>query len=61
MDIIIAELAATDVTDVIIEGGNHAQYGDFGTQMVDGEAKISKQKQIDITIEEMAKFLKKYL
>lgn len=59
-DIIMAELAATDVTEVIIKGGNHAQYGDYGTQMFDGEAKISKQDQIDITITEMVKFIQKY-
>ena len=59
-DIIMAELAATDVTEVIIEGGNHAQYGDYGTQMFDGEAKISKQEQINITIAEMVKFIQKY-
>jgi len=59
-DIIMAELAATDVTEVIIKGGNHAQYGDYGTQMFDGEAMISKQDQIDITIAEMVKFIQKY-
>ena len=45
---------------VVIEGGNHAQFGDYGIQFNDGVAKISKEEQLDITIREILKFLKKY-
>ena len=33
-----------------IEGGNHAQFGSYGKQRGDGEAKITKQEQIAITV-----------
>lgn len=32
-----------------IEGGNHAQFGEYGEQDGDGKASISNEKQIDIT------------
>ena len=54
------ELAAADTTEVVIEGGNHAQFGDYGIQFNDGVAKISKEEQLEITIREILKFLKKY-
>ena len=34
-----------------IEGGNHAQFGSYGEQKGDGEAKISSEDQIDETVE----------
>lgn len=37
----------------IIEGGNHAQFGDYGAQKGDGEATISREEQIRITAEEI--------
>ena len=54
--ILMAELAAADTTEVVIEGGNHAQFGDYGIQFNDGVAKISKEEQLDITIREILKF-----
>lgn len=40
---------------VIIESGNHAQFGDFGLQKGDGAARISRDKQqtqiVDATLE----------
>lgn len=36
-------------TEFIIEGGNHAQFGDYGNQPLDGEASITKQQQWEIT------------
>ena len=40
---------------VIIEGGNHAQFGDYGLQKGDGTARISRDKQqtqiVDSTLE----------
>ena len=58
--ILMEELAAADTTEVVIEGGNHAQFGDYGIQFNDGVAKISKEEQLEITIREILKFLKKY-
>ena len=40
-----------------IEGGNHAQFGDYGTQFGDGEAQISTTEQIEMIIEQMHTFL----
>jgi len=40
----------------VIDGGNHAQFGDYGTQRGDGAARISQKQQQDIAarlIEEM--------
>ena len=40
----------------MIEGGNHAQFGDYGLQKGDGQAGISREEQQEITarlIEEM--------
>lgn len=34
-----------------IEGGNHAQFGSYGEQKSDGEAKISGEDQIEETVE----------
>lgn len=34
-----------------IEGGNHAQFGSYGEQKGDGEAKISGEEQIEETVE----------
>ena len=35
--------------EVIIEGGNHSNFGDYGFQRHDGVASISKDEQINIT------------
>lgn len=58
--ILMAEISNCDVTEVIIQGGNHAQFGDYGIQDNDGVAKISKKKQLDITLKHVMKFLNKY-
>lgn len=39
-----------DFTEVIIEGGNHAQFGLYGKQSGDGEANISSKEQVQITV-----------
>lgn len=59
-EILNAELYNCDVTEVIIKGGNHAQVGDYGIQANDGKAKISKQKQMNITLKHIMEFLNKY-
>ena len=40
-----------DARTVVIPGGNHAQFGSYGTQSSDGEATISADKQQDETVE----------
>ena len=43
---------------VMIEGGNHAYFGNYGNQKGDGIATISNSNQQDLTINEIIKFLK---
>lgn len=43
---------------VIIEGGNHAQFGNYGVQKGDGVASISREEQQRITVEEILMFIK---
>ena len=43
----------------VIEGGNHAQFGDYGTQKGDGAASISKEEQWEETIQKIEEFVKK--
>jgi hypothetical protein len=42
---------------VIIEGGNHAQFGDYGPQPGDNQATISRADQQAQTVEAVVKFL----
>lgn len=46
-----------DTTYVEIEGGNHAQFGDYGSQKGDHDAIISQQEQLDITEKSIVEFL----
>ncbi len=48
-----------DYTDnsVVIEGGNHAQFGNYGKQKGDPDATISTEEQQDITVEAIMEFL----
>ncbi len=50
-----------DYTDniVVIEGGNHAQYGNYGVQEGDPEATISDVEQQAITVEAILEFVEK--
>jgi dienelactone hydrolase len=43
---------------VLIEGGNHAQFGYYGSQNGDLEADISREEQRDIIAREMINFIK---
>jgi len=43
----------------LIEGGNHAQFGTFGTMKDDGIAKISKEIQQEIISDKTVKFIRK--
>ena len=41
----------------VIEGGNHANYGYYGKQKGDGEASITREQQIDLTISYVKEFI----
>lgn len=40
----------TNSKEFVIEGANHAQFGDYGFQSGDGKASITKEKQWQITV-----------
>ena len=44
---------------VIIEGGNHAQFGNYGEQKGDPAAAISRQEQQDIAVQAILEFIGK--
>lgn len=46
-----------DYREVVIDGGCHAYFGNYGEQEGDGEAKISREEQQRITVESMDKFV----
>lgn len=43
---------------VVIEGGNHAQFGNYGEQKGDPKATITSEEQQNITVEAIMKFIK---
>jgi len=43
--------------EVVIEGGNHAQFGNYGAQAGDGSATISAEDQQKITVEKIDEFI----
>lgn len=45
-------------TDIIIEGGNHANFGCYGTQDGDGTATITGEQQIEETANAISEFIK---
>ncbi|MBR3785380.1 MAG: alpha/beta hydrolase [Firmicutes bacterium] len=50
-------LPAAMTEEVIIKGGNHAQFGDYGVQKGDGEAEISSEEQIKATVDAVIEFV----
>ena len=44
---------------VVIKGGNHAGFGDYGIQAYDGERTISLEDQQDQTTKHLVAFLKR--
>jgi hypothetical protein len=46
-----------DTTWVLIEGGNHSQFGYYGSQLGDGTATISREEQQALTVEAILKAL----
>lgn len=51
-----AFLPEGSVTDVI-QGGNHAQFGNYAEQKGDGEARISRSEQQSITVQRIREFI----
>jgi hypothetical protein len=47
-----------DTEFYIIEGGNHAQFGDYGFQKGDNIADISLEEQLDLITNKMLDFLR---
>ena len=47
----------TEYKEVIIEGGNHSNFGDYGFQRGDGESSISNEEQVNITKYEVLSFI----
>lgn len=45
-----------NTAEVVIQGGNHAQFGSYGPQEGDGGARISGAEQISRTVEALAEF-----
>lgn len=48
-----------DYTETCIDGGNHAQYGNYGAQKGDGEAQITREEQQQQTVEAILGIMKK--
>ena len=52
------EYRPDDYTEVVIEGGNHAQFGNYGIQSGDGKATITREEQQKQTADAVASYLK---
>ncbi|HCK67512.1 MAG TPA: alpha/beta hydrolase [Anaerolineae bacterium] len=52
------DLLPLDATFVVIEGGNHAQFGSYGEQAGDGIAMISPEEQWTQTVDATVEFMK---
>ena len=50
-------LVSGNYNEVVIDGGNHAQFGNYGKQKGDGEADISAEEQQTQTIQAIRKFI----
>ena len=49
------DLWSAQIKEVVVEGGNHAQYGNYGEQKGDGEALISAEEQKRVVVENILK------
>ena len=47
-----------DFKEVVIDGGNHAQFGEYGAQEGDGDPAISAQEQRDQTVDAILEWMK---
>lgn len=48
---------AADTQEIVIEGGNHAQFGDYGPQKGDGTAQITPEEQWEKTADAVMNLL----
>lgn len=42
-----------DTAELVIPGGNHAQFGSYGPQAGDGEATVSREEQLAVTVQQI--------
>lgn len=56
----VAEKVEYTENVVVIAGGNHAQFGNYGEQDGDAQATISREEQQEITVAAIAKFLRNF-
>lgn len=47
-----------DFTELVLGGGNHANFGDYGAQKGDGEATIARSEQIERTADAIAALIR---
>lgn len=47
-----------DYTEICIEGGNHAQFGDYGLQDKDGTATVSREEQQEQTVRAIVEMMR---
>ena len=48
---------AENLIEIVIKGGNHAQFGNYGEQSGDGKATISKEEQWNQTVKQILNFI----
>ena len=53
-------LLHNNFTEIIINGGNHAQFGYYGNQTGDGQANITAKSQQDQSVAAIMKFIENY-
>lgn len=51
-------LMPSNYIEYVIEGGNHANFASYGNQKGDNESLISKEEQIDLTLNSICSFIK---
>ena len=51
------ELLPTNHYEFIIEGGNHANFGNYGNQKKDGSSTITREYQQELTKNEIIKYI----
>jgi len=47
-----------EFTELVLDGGNHANFGDYGAQKGDGEATIARSEQIERTADAIAALIR---
>lgn len=48
----------SNFTEIVIEGGNHSYFANYGEQKNDGKATISREEQINISVNAVLEFIK---